>query len=110
MGASPGEGDLLTCVKAGNPFINKLAAVIRIDPQDGKREQHAGALQGCNHRLLPTVEQRETLRPPSSDIRKGECVEETPLKMWTAMGDQIHFQKARLGLIPVRKGTNRDLL
>src|SRR5439155_16242669 len=91
-------------------FIDKLSSVIRIDPQNGKRKERAGALQGREHLLSSTVEQRETFRPPSGHIREGQRIKEVSFKVRTAMGYQVDFQKTRFGLIPVLKGTNGDVL
>jgi hypothetical protein len=110
IGASAGEGDLLTVAIGRHLFVDELSPVIGIDPQDGKREQRAGPLQGSEHRLSFPVEQGQTFRPPSSNIGQREGRETTAFLISPTVGDQIDLQEARLGLVPLGECANGNLL
>src|SRR6266849_1014127 len=110
IGASSREGDLLTHTIGSDFFIDKLPAIIGIKAQDRKGEACPGTLESCQHCRSPTVEQRQTFRPPGGDIGQSDGVEATALQLPSTMGDQIDLQEAWFGFVPLGECPNRDLL
>jgi hypothetical protein len=53
--ASPREGDVFLFAIGDQHFIDKLATVIGIDPQDRKGEERACPLEGSEDRFLTPV-------------------------------------------------------
>ena len=91
-------------------FIDKFPTIIGIEAQDRKREERSSALESCQHRLSPTVEQGKTFRPSGGDIGQRDGVQATTLKSPSTVGHQVHLQKAQFGLVPLGERPNRDLL
>src|SRR6266436_4871309 len=78
--ASSRKGNLLTHTIGSDFFIDKLSTIIGIEAQDRKREERSRALESCQHRLSPTVEQGKTCRPDGGDIGQRDGVQATTLK------------------------------
>ncbi len=94
----------------GQCLIDELATVVGIDAQDRKGEERACTLDGSQHRFLTTKQERETFRPPSGYIGEHQRVQIAPLDVGATMSNQICFQKAGSGLIPLLEGADGNLL
>ena len=103
IGSSSREGNLLSHTKGSDFFIDKLPTVIGIEALDRKREERSGALESCQHRLSSTVEQRETFRPPGGDIGQRDRIQAATLQSPSTVGDQVHLQEARFGIVPTSR-------
>src|SRR5437764_6640045 len=104
------EREVFVFARGDQHFIDELAAVIAINPQNGKGEERACALEGGQDRLLAPMQEGETFRPPSRYIGERQGVQIASLDVGATMSHQICFQKAGSGFIPLLKGANRDLL
>jgi hypothetical protein len=91
-------------------FIDELAAVIGIDPQNRKREERACASEGRQDRLLAPMQERQAFRPSGGHIGERQRVDIPSLDVGATMSHEISFQKAGSGLLPLPEGADRDLL
>ena len=63
-----GEGDLFLFTKSQQLHIDKLGSVVRVDPQERKREQLLCSLESSDDGRLSPVEERKALGPPGGNI------------------------------------------
>jgi len=88
----------------------RLPAVIGINSQHRKREERACALESSQHRLPAAMEERQAFCPPSGYVRERQCVQVATFDIGTTVGHKVRLQKARAGLLPLREGSDLDLL
>ena len=62
------EGDLFLFTKSQQFHIDKLGSVVRVDPQERKREQVLYSLEGSDDGRFSPVEERKSLGPPAGNI------------------------------------------
>src|SRR5439155_11168663 len=105
-----GEGELLARAVRQQFFVDELTAVVRVDPQYGKREQPTRPLQCMHDAVLGSVQKRQALRPGRGDVGQREGVQECALQAAPTVGDQVAFKKAWLDVVPFGERTYRDLL
>src|SRR6185437_14103036 len=79
-------------------------------PRRGNGKARPGALECSQNRLTPTIEQGEAFRPAGGDICERDRVQATTLQSSPTMGDQVHLQETRFGLVPLGVGADRNLL
>ena len=91
-------------------FIDELATVVGIDPQNRKREERACASEGRQDRLLAPMQERKAFRPSGGHIGERQRVDIPSLDVSAIMSHEICFQKAGSGLLPLLEGADRDLL
>ena len=63
-----GEGNLFLFTKSQQLHIDKLGAVVRVDPQERKREQLLYSLESSDDGFLTSVEKWKALGPPGGNI------------------------------------------
>ena len=63
-----GEGELFLFTKSQQLHIDKLGSVVRVDPQERKREQVLYSLEGSDDGRFSPVEERKSLGPPAGNI------------------------------------------
>jgi hypothetical protein len=91
-------------------LIDELAAVIGINPEHGKREERACALESRKDRILTAMQEGKALRPPGGHIRERQGIQIPSLDIGTTMGHKVRFQKAGSGLPPLLEGADGYLL
>jgi len=91
-------------------LIDEFPAVIGINPQDWKGEERPSLLEGCQHRFLASVQQRQTFGQSGRHIRERQGVQVATLNVSATMSHQVRLQKAGLGLIPLLERADGNLL
>ena len=71
IGASPRERQVFLLTIGDQRLIDEFPTVIGINPQNGKREECACALESSQDRLLAPMQEGETFRPPSPMLITG---------------------------------------
>jgi hypothetical protein len=69
----------------------RLAPVVGIESQHGKRQQLAHPLKCLDDPGLVAIEERQAFRPSGGDIRQGQRVQVGSLGLRSTMGNQIGF-------------------
>jgi len=65
-------------------------------------------MQSIPNRLLSMAPQSQRLGPAGTDVGAGQSVQIGAFRGLATVSHQVDFQEARLVIIPVRKGANRD--
>ncbi len=108
--ASSRKRDLFLFAVGRQFHVNKFSSIIRINPQEGKRQKLSCSLQCGDDYLLTAPQQGETFCPASGDIGQRQGEEVRSLSLGATMGHQISFHEARCAFLPVVKRANGDLL
>src|SRR5215470_2842045 len=89
---SPSKGALWVRRQPSKRFLRSCfwyrnsPSVIGINPQDRKRQERPSLLEGCQHRLLTSVEKRKTFRPPGGHIGKRQSIQVAASDSGATMG------------------------
>jgi hypothetical protein len=99
----PGEGDLVCMAVGQQVLVDELGAVVRIDPNDGKREHSGDMLKSLEDPFGRLVPHGPVHRPAGGDVghRQGEA--ELPEAVASFVADQINL------VVPLGPGPDRDL-
>ena len=108
VGPGTGEGHPFVLTVTVRDFVDELAAIVRIQSQQGKRQALTHGLDGGKHEMLRAMQDGHTLRPAGGDIGGGERIEKLPFDALATMRHQIDFHESRAGIIPVGIGADRD--
>src|ERR1700693_2275265 len=87
--ASPCERDLFLFAIGDQHFIDELSSVVGINPQNGKGEERACALEGSQDRLLAPMQEGQAFGPSRGYIGERQRVQVTPLDIGATMGHQV---------------------
>jgi len=104
VGAGAGEGDLLLAAVGVEALSDKLAAVVRVNTEQGKGEVLPQPVYRLTYPYLSLTPDRQAFRPAAGYIHRTQRVQVKSFGTLTAMSDQIYFQEARLVLLPISKG------
>jgi hypothetical protein len=108
--ATAGEGDVLLANIAQELFIEKGAAIVRADSQEGKGKASADGFKPEEYSLLTAVGAGLAFRPTSGDVGQIQSEEELSVGRTAAMGDQVDFGETGALVIPIHEGADGDLV
>jgi hypothetical protein len=104
VGTRPGKGNLLLAAIGVEALVNELAAVVRVHTKESERETLSYPVYCRTYPHLPFTPNRQAFRPATGDVHSTERVQVKTLHALTTVGYQVHFQEARLVLLPIGKG------
>jgi len=107
--ASTRESEVFIITVSQQLVIDELGAVVRVHPQQWKRQPAAREPNGRKHMDLGLVAHRDAFGPAGLHIREIKRQAIIAARITAIMADQVHFNKARLIFVPVRPGANRNL-
>jgi hypothetical protein len=104
VGTRPGKGNLLLATIGVETSVDELAAVVRVHTKESEGETLSHPVYCRTYSLLPFTPNRQAFRPAAGNVHSTERVQVKALYALTTVGYQIHFQEARLVLLPIGKG------
>ena len=107
-GSGAGEGDALLLTVGKEVVVDELAAVVRVQPQQGEGQVLADVTDGAAHPLLALAHDGAAGHPTGGDVHGAKGVEVLALDTVAAVSHQVYFQKAGLVLIPFSEGADGD--
>jgi hypothetical protein len=108
--ATSGKGDTFILAIPCEMIVDKFTAAVGVYSQQRKGHPPPYVLQSIEHPFLCLVPYRLCFNPCGADIRNVQGLGEFSVGIPSVMTDKIDLCKARFLLIPVRKGTNWDLV
>ena len=103
-----GEGALFALDLAVQVVVDEGGIVVRVDATQREGQPLPDDLQRAEDGQLPAIGHSDALRPACRDVGSVQGANVLSADGVTAMGDQVQFQKAWLGVIPIGKGAHRD--
>ena len=89
--------------------VDELAAVVRVDAQDGEGELGNDVLEGLEHPDGRLVLDRAVDRPARGDVGDREGETELAARVAPFVADQVDFDEPGRVLVPLGPGAYRDL-
>lgn len=102
-GTPSGQQHLLAFAVPHQVLVDTFPSAIGIYPQDRKWEQASGVLKRCQNQLTAAPHDRNTFCPACGNIAQGEGRQKGPFQSRACMSNQISFQKAGFGLVPLKR-------
>src|SRR5262249_18302593 len=109
-GAAAGERDAVALTPRQQMTVDEFAAVVTVEPHQRHRQPLAHAMDRTPHALLVLAPDGLELDPRRRDIDGAERTEVEALRAAATVGDQIDFQEAGPGIVPLRERADGDLL
>jgi len=109
VGPSARELNIVHPAVAHEMRVDKLRAIVGIDPPQGKRQGLANLFQGRAHRLLAAAQHRPRLRPVGVNVGDVERVTELARGAVPRVRNQVDLRIARHLHVPV-VGLERNVL
>ena len=110
VGAAAGEGDALALAPGIQVVVDELGAVVAVQAAQGHRQTLADVVDGGADSFLALAPDDLEVDPRGRDIDGAERVEVEALGRGAAVGDQVQFEEAGLGVGPLGKGADGDLV
>jgi hypothetical protein len=104
------EGDVLIDAVVDEMSVDKLAAVVRVKAEKLKRKSLSDILQSVEDVTLGLILHGCELCPTGDDIGQRQGMAAVAIDATTVMRDEIHLAKAWPGVIPLREGSDGDLV
>jgi len=104
VGTRPGKGNLLLIAIGVEALVDELTPIVRVHTQEWEGKMLSYPMYRLTHSRLAFTPHRLAFRPAAGYVYSTERVQVKALYALTTVGHQIHFQKARLVLLPIGKG------
>jgi len=101
VGPAAGEVDLAIRTVFFDMVVDELAAVVDVQPSEGKGEPQAHLFQSVHDASLSFPQNGPAFGPGGDDVGQVESVEELALAAASAVRDQVHLDPA--GLVDIGK-------
>ena len=88
-------------------LVDELTAIVRVHTEQSEGEALPHPMHCGAYPLLAFTPDRQAFRPAAGNIYRAEGVQVETLSALTAVSYQVHFQEARLILLPISKGPDR---
>src|SRR5262250_2635357 len=109
-GAAAGEGNPMPLTPRQQMAVDELAAIVAVKADQWYRQPLPHAMHCAAHALLILAPHRVQLDPGRRDVDGAERTQIEPLGAAATVRDQIDFQEAGAGVVPVRERAHGYLL
>ena len=104
----PRQLDVVLLAEADQHLVEKLAAVVGVDPPQRKREGAAEPIHRVDHHTCFTHQQRYGLRPAAGDIGQHQRPDEAAGHRRATVRDQVGLDEARRRILPIAERAHRN--
>jgi hypothetical protein len=104
------KGDLEVVAEAQQVVIDELAAIVRVDAEQGKREIVFNGVESLYDPALGFITHSAGFCPSWGDIGGVEALDEVTIGGAAVMSDQIDLKEARCFLVPFFVGSDGDMM
>jgi hypothetical protein len=110
VGSTARKGDLLIVAVAEKLVVDELGTIIGVDAEEWEGKSCAYFLKACKDMDLGFIFQGFGFGPRCRDVGERECLTVIIKGRTTIMGNEIGFTKTGSLLIPIGKGSDRDVV